>query len=148
LREKSEIIMSYETDFFGWTQEQTGLMKSGNYTALDYAHLLEEIEEMARCDKNSLQSYIKILLLHLLKWRFQPEKQTQSWTDSIDYCRDNINDLLCDSPSYRRFITEMMAVGYHRAVRKAARETLLPKNSFPAECQWTFEQIMDEDFWP
>jgi hypothetical protein len=140
--------MSYETDFYAWTRDQANLLKMRCFSELDFANLIEEVEEMARCDKNSLASYIKILLLHLLKWQYQPEKRSPSWIDSIEYCRDDIIDLLHDSPSYLRFIPDMMAVSYPRAVRKAARETLLPKNSFPVDCPWTFEQIMDEDFLP
>jgi hypothetical protein len=42
----------------------------------------------------------------------------------------------------------MISDVYPDAAKSASRETGLDKPVFPAECLWTAEQIMDEEFWP
>lgn len=48
------------------------LLKEGQLQALDITHLIEEIETMGRSEKRGLQSRLMVLLVHLLKWQFQP----------------------------------------------------------------------------
>jgi hypothetical protein len=41
----------YESDFFGWAQQQAELLKAGQLTELDTEHLIEEIEAMGRSER-------------------------------------------------------------------------------------------------
>ena len=63
---------SYDTDFYAWTQTQAALLRDGKWQELDYANLAEEIESVGRSDKRELSNRLKVLLLHLLKWLYQP----------------------------------------------------------------------------
>jgi hypothetical protein len=96
---------------------------------------------MARSDRRALDNYLKNLLLHLLKWAYQPDKRGSSWQDSVEEARQAIEDLIEES---RRQFAKQNA----HARRKAARETGSPPAAFPEACPWTIGQVLDADFWP
>src|ERR671935_130495 len=91
----------YEQDFYRWTQEQVALLREGKWHALDCEHLIEEIEDLGRSARKELRSYLEGLVLHLLKWRYQPDYRGRSWRDSIVENRARIPDCLAESPSLR-----------------------------------------------
>lgn len=140
----------YDTDFYAWTKTQAAALSQGHLGELDLQNLAEEIESLGKRDVRSLRSALEIVLLHLLKWRYQPEmRQTgHSWEDSISEHRHRIELIADDSPSLRRQIPELAERGYPRARREAARQTRLPLDTFPETCPWTLKEVLDEDFYP
>ncbi|OWO81346.1 hypothetical protein B5C26_14220 [Photorhabdus luminescens] len=138
----------YDSDFYGWTQEQAGLLRSGDLSQLDTENLLEEIEAMGRSERRELRSRLEILLAHLLKWRYQADRRGRSWELTIEEQRDKAIDCLQESPSLKNKLDEHLEKAYTAARRLAEKETLINRNIFPETCPWTFEQIMDENFWP
>lgn len=138
----------YDRDFYAWANEQAALLRAGKLAAADIEHIAEEIESMGRSEKRELVSRLEILLLHLLKWQFQPERRGVSWEVSITNARDQIADHLADNPSLKARIPESITTAYRRARGEARAETGLAASAFPLACLWSFEQIMDERFWP
>jgi len=139
---------AYDDDFAAWAATQAALARAGRVEALDLAHIAEELEGLMNADRRALASHLKNLLLHLLKWQFQPERQGASWRLSISNARDEIGELLVDSPSFRRHLPALVFQQYPKAGRNAADETGLPKSHFPETCPYTVAQILDEDWWP
>jgi hypothetical protein len=139
--------LSYEKDFYTWTLDQARLLRERRFTELDIGHLAEEIEEMGR---SGLEAQLVRLLAHLLKWVHQPEKRAagHSWEDSIRDARNMIVLALEDNPGLQPRLGEFFARAYPRAVQWAVNDTGLPKSAFPANCPWTVEQVLDNDFWP
>lgn len=138
----------YETDFYAWANEQAALLRAGKLSAADIEHIAEEIESMGKTEKRELLSRLTVLLLHLLKWRYQPARRGVSWEASIRNQRLDITDHLADNPSLKSRLHETLASAYVRARNSAAAETGLSETTFPAECPWSFDQIMDAGFWP
>ena len=138
----------YDRDFYAWAQEQAGLLRAGKLSEADLEHIAEEIESMGKTEKRELVSRLTVLLLHLLKWQFQPLLQGASWKKTVRVQRFDIADHLADNPSLRSQIPEAIERAYRRAVGEAEIETGLPEGTFPATCPWTFESMMDKDFWP
>ena len=138
----------YEQDFFGWANEQAALLRAGQLSAADIEHIAEEIESMGRSEQQQLESRLIVLILHLLKWRFQPNLRGSSWRLTMKEQRSRIARHLRKNPSLQAVLDETIADAYSDAIIGAERETGLPDSTFPATCQWTFEQIMAEDFWP
>ncbi|MES2207276.1 MAG: DUF29 domain-containing protein [Pseudomonadota bacterium] len=138
----------YEQDFYAWANKQAALLRAGKLEQVDLEHVAEEIESMGKSEKRALASRIEVLLMHLLKWQFQPNLQSRSWGDSIEEQRERIVDLLEDNPSLKSQIDESFKKSYFYAVKGAVRETGLSKELFPTECPWVFEQIIANDFWP
>lgn len=140
----------YEQDFYLWTQQQAALLREGKWQDLDYTNLAEEIESVGRSDKRELSNRLKVLVLHLLKWQYQPvgPEQGHSWEDTIWEQRGQITAILDDSPSLQREVPGRLPQQYLAARRKAIRDTRLPEGTFPPTCPWTPAQILNEDFWP
>lgn len=138
----------YDHDFYAWTNEQAGLLRAGKLSEADLEHIAEEIESMGKSEKRELISRLTVLLLHLLKWEFQPMRRGASWRLSIANTRDALTDHLADNPSLRSVLEASVETAYRRAHRDAALETGLSENTFPSTCPWLFSQMMDENFWP
>lgn len=138
----------YEQDFNLWIEQTINQLKEGNLQDLDIKNLIEEIDSMGRSDKREIYNRLKVLLMHLLKWKYQPQKRSQSWEFTIDEQRDQIKLILKDSPSLKPYFTENLADCYQDAIRKAVKETALNKNVFPPQCPFTQEQILDVDYFP
>jgi len=138
----------YETDFYGWLQHQADTLRSGNFAHLDVANLIEEIDSMGKSHQRALESRLEILLMHLLKWQFQPKMRTPSWRATIHVQRDRIDKLLRENPSLKRRIPKAFDEAYRFAAGLAETETGLDQSTFPERCPWTFEQAIAADFWP
>jgi len=138
----------YETDFYGWIQSQTDAMRAGNLASLDLDHLIEEIESMGKSQQRALESRLEILLMHLLKWQFQPALKGPSWRFTIEEQRARIARLLQKNPSLASHVQDALEEAYDFAVRLAVKDTGMEKTVFPTQCPWTFEQAMHPEFWP
>ena len=138
---------TYETDFYQWTQQQADLLRQGALSALDVENLIEEIEDMGASNRRSLGSFLDLVIMHLLKWRYQPERRSNSWKSSIRKGRHAIERLLEESPSLKPRLSVMVTAEYRRARSEAADETGLPLTTFPDQCPFTVEQIIGE-YWP
>jgi hypothetical protein len=140
----------YDEDFYAWTQEQAALLREGAVHELDLVNLAEEIESLGKRDRRALGSHLRNLVLHLLKWQYQPGGRLtgQSWQSSIRNARAEIAVLLEDSHSLRPEVAGLLARWYPLARLDAADETRLSLATFPAVCPWMVEQVLDADFWP
>ena len=110
----------YDTDFFAWSREQADLLRSGKLSNADIEHIAEEIESMGRTEKRELVSRLAVLLTHLLKWRFQPERRGASREASIRVQRNRLSDHLDDNPSLRPLLPQALANAYRDARLEAA----------------------------
>jgi Domain of unknown function DUF29 len=138
----------YETDFYAWANEQAALLRTGRLNEADIANIAEEIESMGRSEKRELVNRLVVLLMHLLKWRFQPSKRGKSWRLTIKGQRTELRRHMRDNPSLKAKLTEALTDAYESARIDAARETGLAEDSFPASCPWTYTEIIDDSFWP
>src|ERR1700761_3439923 len=138
----------HETDFYAWAQEQAELLRTGRAAEADLETIAEEIESMGKTEKRELVSRLTVLLLHLLKWRHQPSHRGKSWRLPIANARNEIIDHLEDNPSLKAVLDSAMEQAYRSARLKAAIETELDEDAFPLRCPWSFDQAMDEGFWP
>jgi hypothetical protein len=138
----------YDQDFYAWANEQAALLRAGKLSAADIEHIAEEIESMGKTEKRELVSRLTVLIMHLLKWQFQPTGRGKSWRLSIVEQRYKLADHLADNPSLTAKMPEAIANAYRLALVEAERETDLPVTTFPAACPWDFDEIMDDDFWP
>jgi uncharacterized protein DUF29 len=138
----------YEQDFYAWAQQQATLIRQGKWHYIDREHVAEEIEALSRRERHALRSRLIVLLMHLLKWRYQPDWQTPSWRYTIRDQQLDVADLLADSASLRNEGATVLTAAYQRARLRAANETRLPEVTFPDICPWTFAQVLDDTFWP
>lgn len=140
----------YERDFFAWTQRQAARLRAcaRHSQAVDWDNVAEEIESLGRSDRRELANRMEVLLLHLLKWRFQPQARSSGWRGTLREQRRQIGRILNDSPSLRPTLGDVAQEEYPHARTGAAEETGLPETAFPAACPFTVEDILDPAFLP
>ena|SRR2546425_3265475 len=140
----------YEQDFYAWTQTTAALIRAGKWDDLAPEVLAEEVESLGVRDHRELRRRLQRLVTHLLKWQYQPAgRQTgHSWRSTIRTQRQEIADLLEQSPSLCRTVPEALRTRYALAREHASDQTHLPLATFPETCPWTPAQVLDADFWP
>jgi hypothetical protein len=146
--ETDAITSLYESDFFAWANEQASLLRAGKLSSADIENIAEEIESMGKSEKRELVSRLTILLLHLLKWQFQPRLRGNSGRYTIMVQRRDLARHLADNPSLSAQLPALLGDSYTSALLLAAGETGLPEGLFPATCLWSHQQVADPDFWP
>ena len=139
---------TYDTDFYAWANEQASLLRRGRLDEADILNIAEEIESMGRTEKRELVSRLSLLLTHLPKWIFQPEKRGASWEATIRVQRNRLVDHLDDNPSLKPMLPTTLASAYRDARLEASAETGLPVGTFPINCAWSAEQALNAEFWP
>ncbi|MFN7716096.1 MAG: DUF29 domain-containing protein [Pseudanabaenaceae cyanobacterium] len=146
LPSNSAHLNGYEQDFYAWTQEQANLLRSGQWQLIDIQNLAEEIEDMGRAEKRELESRLEVLLMHLLKWQFQPGLRSRGWQLTIKEQRLRLQRHLKQNLSLKSVIPDLFADAYRLAVVKAEQETGL--DIFPDVCPYDFDQVISEGFLP
>ena len=136
----------YKSDFYAWTQQQLALLRNHNLEQLDVVNLIEEIEEMGRREKRELESRLEVLLMHLLKWQYQPGLRSRSWQLTIKEQRLRLAKLLKENPSLKAILADYVISAYALAIISAEKETGL--DTFPVDCPYSAYQTMDEEFIP
>lgn len=137
-----------ELDYYDWLVEQATHLRACRFDELDAEAIAEELEDMGRSERRAVESHLKNLLLHLLKWSTQTKRRSRSWRDSIDTARYALLDLLDDSPSLRSQLPEFIERQYPRARRSAANQTGLVEADFPPLCPFLLDQVLDREFFP
>ena len=138
----------YETDVIAWANEQAALLRGGRLAEIDVEHIAEEIEDVGKSEQRELASRMSLLLAHLLKWRYQPERRGSSWQRTIKEQRRAIAARIGETPSLNAsLINPLWLEGvWADAVARAVDETGL--DLFPEACPWTVAQVLDPGFQP
>jgi hypothetical protein len=137
---------AYDRDFYSWSLEQARLVREGRWGAIDRENVAEEIESLGREQFNKLESALRVLMLHMLKWDYQPDKRSRSWALSIEAQRVELDDVLSDNPGLKPRIGEAIGRAYRRARIEAAKETGLEKAAFPEQCLYSWDDLVSRAF--
>ncbi|GBF80981.1 DUF29 domain-containing protein [Aphanothece sacrum] len=154
----SPISELYDQDFQVWLAETISQLEQANFQALDVHHLIEELRDLGKSEKNSLEGNLMILLAHLLKLRVQsvvPDTMKSSWYRSIIEHRERVILLLENTPSLKYYLTIAVNKAYPKGRKIAVKEGQLasfgipiPKEEdYPLGCPFSLEEILDEDFY-
>ena len=138
----------YDQDFLLWVETTANLLRAGKFTEIDIPNLIEEIESMGRSEKRELKNRLIILLMHLLKWKYQPGKRTESWQNTIIEQRISLELLLEDSPSLKPLLPEVFDKSYQRSRLKTANETGIKVDIFPEQSPFTFAETLNFEYLP
>ncbi|MBJ7900440.1 MAG: DUF29 family protein [Cyanobacteria bacterium RI_101] len=138
----------YDQDYYRWLTTTQKLLAERQFQQLDLVNLIEEIEDMGKREKNSVESNLRVVFIHLLKYQFQPEARSNSWLGSIREHRTRLRKALAQSPSLKPFLLSVFDECYLDARAIAADETGLPLEQFPSAPPFTSEQALDEKYLP
>lgn len=126
----------YDRDFYGWIQAQITALDDRQWQNLDVVHLIEELDALGKQQQRELCHRLGILLGHLLKWQYQPQRRSRSWLATIRVQRRDIGRLLAESPSLQAYWPQAVAIAYENGRDLAMGETNLPATTFPATCPY------------
>ena len=135
----------YESDFYGWTELQANVLANRQVEALDWQNLREEVISLGKQEYRELVGRLTVLVGHLLKWEYQPDKRSRSWFLTIREQRRAIRRHLQGNPSLSRIPTAL-SDAFEAGVDLALRDTDLPIRTFPSHCLFTFEDIITDHF--
>jgi hypothetical protein len=136
----------YDLDFVAWADEQAMLLEQKRWQELDLVNLVEEVRDLGNRHRDALESQLTRLLMHLLKWQYQPEKKTNSWLLTIRDSRTQIPRLIRKHPVLGFHLHKSFLECYLNAREDAGNETGLSIDTFPLDCPYTLEQVLEQNF--
>lgn len=139
-------LVARDLDFHTWTRQQADLLRTGNFERLDALNIAEELLEVGNSEYDKLESNLRVVLLHMLKWDHQAERRSRSWALSIREHRRRIQRVLNKSPGLAPYVAEAMADAYQDSRDEAASETGLPLSRFPAAAPYEWRTVMEREF--
>jgi hypothetical protein len=143
-------MQNYETDVIAWANEQASLIRAGRFEMLDLEHIADEIEDVGKSEQRELESRMAVLLAHLIKWQYQPDRRGSSWRHTISEQRKRVLQRIQKIPSLKTDLNnpDWWSGVWADALDITTRETGFLYERFPLECPWEYSQITDIDFWP
>lgn len=144
---KPSALPAYDADTHGWALAQSSLIRGGQFDAVDWENVAEEIESVGKSELGRAESALRVLMAHILKWQMQPERRGKSWSLTILEQRLRYDDVIAQNPSLKTRRDEMRERAYRRARIEAARETEIDLDAFgQTPPEWTV--ILDQPFVP
>ena len=139
----------YERDLYSWAMRQAELLRAGRIAEADALNIAEELDDVGNEQYDKLESALRIVLLHLLKWDHQPQRRSHSWWASIAVQRNHIHRVLRKNPGLKPHLKEAVSEAYKDARVEAASQTRLTPRSFPLRCPFSWKEIMEREIaWP
>ena len=138
----------YDRDFNLWVDQTVNLLQTGEFNQLDLEHLIEEIQDMGSNRKDALESNLIRVLQHLLKWKYQPQRRSNSWKASITEHSLRINKMFKKSPSLKVYFEQVFSECYGDARLIASQETGLEISVFPVECPFEQVNVLNPQYLP
>jgi hypothetical protein len=141
-------VITYNTDIVAWAREQARLLRAGRFDALDIEHIADEIEDVGKSEQRELENRMAVLVAHLLKWQYQPERRGNSWRRTIQEQRRAIARRLEKTPSLKPDLrnSEWWEDVFGDAVSAVLAEVEL--DNLPETCPWSVDEILKQEFWP
>jgi hypothetical protein len=142
-------MSQYDDDFYAWTQTQARNIRDFKWDDVDWEHVAEEIEDLGQAIENAIESHMERLLLHLLKYRYDPaQRPRRGWRLTIRHARREITRLIRKNPGLQHYPAGYLAEAYRHARADAPDATGLPLETFPETCPWDIDEVRREEFWP
>ena len=133
----------YDRDYGQWTETMADLLAQGRFAELDITNLVEEVRDLSKRERDHLLNSLRLIVHHLLKWDYQPQRCSRSWQVTIQRERNNIDFYLKGSPSLQRYLTdEWLDQVYGNARLEAFKETGL---DVPEACPYEIDAVLNRE---
>jgi hypothetical protein len=146
---KEQASPTKREDLYSWAVRQAELLRAGRLSEIDPVAIAEEIDDVGMEEYHRLESALRVVMLHLLKWDHQPDRRSRSWSLSILEHRRRVHRQLRSSPGLKSQLDEALEAAYEDARLEAANETGLPLSAFPVRRPFEYAEIMERSIvWP
>lgn len=136
----------HERDLYAWSQEQARLLLAGRLDEIDAENIAEEVLGVGRAEYRILESALRVLLTHMLKWDYQVDKRSRSWKATIAIQRRHALRQLEENPSLKARRDEAVENAYRDARKSAFSETGIRLETFPEACPYNWDAISQRLF--
>jgi hypothetical protein len=149
VKRKDEAAIAKRRDLYSWAVQQATLLREGRLAEIDAVAIAEEIDDVGEEQYYRLESALRVLMHHLLKWDHQPALRSRSWTITIREQRRRVERQLRKNPGLKSRLDEALLEAYEDAHDDAARETGLPLRTFPSSNPYSFSELTERNVaWP
>ncbi|MBE9261943.1 DUF29 domain-containing protein [Microcystis sp. LEGE 00066] len=141
----------YDSDYQLWVENTINQLRQGDFQSVDWQNLLEELADLGKSERRTLESLLTRLLEHLLKltyWQSQRDYNQAGWKKEIRNFRIQIKKILKESPSLKLYLREILQECYLDARNLLIDETELDASIFPLEVLANLEEILDQNWLP
>jgi hypothetical protein len=141
-------LATYQQDIVAWAQEQSAFIRSGRFDLLDLEHIADEIDDVGKSEQRELASRMSVLMAHLLKCQYQPERNGSSWQRTIKEQRKALNLHIKQVPSLKQKLNDpdWLEGVWSDAITLAIKETGI--GDFPDYCPWSIDDVLSTDWLP
>ncbi len=147
--DKVEAPVSKEADLYSWAVRQAELLRAGRLSEIDPAAIAEEIDDVGEEQYERLESALRVLMLHFLKWDHQPDRRSRSWTNTVREQRRRVERQLRKNPGLKSRLDEALSEAYEDARDEASTETGMPTRAFPVVRPFEYAELMERPIvWP
>jgi Domain of unknown function DUF29 len=145
----------YERDYYAWTRAHAAAlrrMRQQAGTALDLAHLAEEVEDLGRSERDAVRSQVRRIIEHLLQLEYSGAAEPRDgWMDTVADARAVLDDKL--SPSLRRDLAAVWSRLYAQVLPKARRALYGfdegdAAAALPADCPYELDDVCRPEWYP
>lgn len=144
--------ITYDQDIIAWANQQATFLREGRFDLLDLEHIAEEIEDVGKSEQRELETRMAILLMHLLKWQYQPSHRGESWKRTIKEQRNMIIRRIKKTPSLKSSLSDedWIANALADATLSASKETGIDLTKFPEsfDTYWSMTDVLTENWLP
>ncbi|MFM2312121.1 MAG: hypothetical protein RLZZ04_1397 [Cyanobacteriota bacterium] len=123
----------HDRDFNLWVEETKKAILNRDFEHMDWDNLLDEIDDMGKSEKRSLESYLQRLIEHILKlsyWESEKERNFRHWQSEVINFRNLIKRLLKRNPSFNRYMEDVYQELFQDAIALLEVEFEIPQDSF------------------
>lgn len=138
----------YEEDFYGWVMANAQFLRAGNLSEVDLENLIEELISLGGNQYDQLVNRLAVLMAHLLKWQYQPNFRGRSWSGTLKEQRLRIKSIIKKNPSLKSRIAEAIIEAYDSSLAIVEKETRIDLRLLPNDCPYSFEQCLDDKYYP
>jgi hypothetical protein len=135
-----------EGDLHAWANRQASLIRAGRLDELDLERIAGELDDVGSEIYERLEGALTVLIMHMLKWDFQPDRRSRSWEATIREQRKRIAKLLADNPSLKAKLDAAKAAGYSYGRDRASGETDIAVETFPETSPYSWHDITERAF--
>lgn len=136
----------YEQDYYLWLDKTIEDLNKQNYQAIDWKNLIEEVKCLGKSEQRALRSYLTRLLEHLLKRCYVnlPECY-RGWETEIRNFRNEIEEILIDSPSLKNYLLKVQQTCYQKALMNIKED--YPDADLPTAFPFEIDNLLTKKYW-
>ena len=145
---KNSLRNLYNLDYLAWYETTLEQVKNYQLNDLDLESLSEVLENLVRDTKQSGESYLKQMIIYLLLIEYWKSESInhRHWATEIDNFRGELEIDL--TTNLRKHLSNKKDLIYQKAIKNVNLKTGLNKKTFPDQCPYTLEQLLDNDWFP